>query len=301
MRALQNIFWPFVALSALGAFIDFYIGPEGRKEATARLHRRWQSLDDRISASTFSQLEAGYFVELFDGIFGSRLLNLHRIGLCLFSVGVCFLLLTVLGYIYHSVGFYNRYVDWTSASQMLTWAYCALSYVITALSLGLSLSLTRLVSVGVARIATGSRLGILPFVVLLGVHFVLLIYWTPLASSTRFFLSNLQLPPMSMIRMVLAHPHLTLPPMTAPPKFESVPPWTDQFVGFFANAFRIVIAFAFLLALTFRKWLRKYSSRLMTRLKEEDPPKPYTRIFGALGAIAGALTAIGAHFSGSTH
>ena len=81
MHALQDIVSPLVALGAIGPFIDFYIGKNGRKEATEKLCRIWSELYKCIQLSVFAKLEATYVIDLFDWAFGASLLSGRRLSM----------------------------------------------------------------------------------------------------------------------------------------------------------------------------------------------------------------------------
>ena len=301
MHSLESIVTPLITLGAIGVFIDFYIGKTGRKEATDKFCKIWSKSYDRVKFSTFARLEARYVIELFDWAFGSRLLSWHRLSRCLCTVTICFLGFFVEGYAHHPAGFVNHYIDWRSGSPMETWVYCAISIGVTIVSLAFSLSLVRCVSIWITRVSNRPLPQLMAFIALLGVHVMLLIYWTPLSGGIRFFASNLSVPNIRMASMILRGAHFALPNVAPPPLLESVPEWTDGFVAFGSNALRIIIAFGFLLAFIFREWINRYVDRLMARLQEDDPPQPYTRVLGFLGAVASGLKAVASLFSGNSH
>jgi hypothetical protein len=59
--------------------------------------------------------------------------------------------------------------------------YCAISLAVTTVTFALSLSLIKALSACVIKLASRWELGPLPDIALLGVHVILLIYWTPLS------------------------------------------------------------------------------------------------------------------------
>jgi hypothetical protein len=299
MNTLQNIVWPFLALGAIGYFIDFYIGKAGRKQTTERLVRAWREFYAELKLSNFAAKEAMYFLRLFDPVFGSRLLSSRRLLSCLGVVVTAFVLFSAAGYAAYGSGFLDRRVEWNARELAVT--YCAISVAVTTVTFALSLSLTKALSACVIKLASRWKLGPLPYIALLGVHVILLIYWTPLSGYIRFSIADHSLPSVSGLlieaRQILTGATLTLPPMSPPPKIESAAVWTDALVAFASNAVRILIALGIFVAFIFRNGISCHVDRLVKSLKEEDPPRPYTLILGAFGAIAAALNEIANRFS----
>jgi hypothetical protein len=248
----------------------------------------------------FPAKEAMFFVELSDRLFGSKLLSWRRLLCCFGIVLSCFVVFSVMGFATYGTPFLDWHVDWTLGRQ-LTWTYYPISLGVSAAFFALSLSLTRWISVRVIALANRWKLGLLPYVVLLGVHLILLMYWRPFMGYIQFSIANRQTSMdalLQMARMILVHTEFHFPPMAPPPKLESAPVWTDALVAFASNALRICIALGILSAFIFRKWISGFVDLIKRRLAEEKIPRPFAMILGALGAVAAALKEIASHFSG---
>jgi hypothetical protein len=164
MSVLDDILVPIAALGGLGAAIDFFIGNSGQKRIKSWLEDRWYRFHE-LNWHNFSEKEARFYVDFFDRFFGPYLFSSRRFIVCVSLTGFTTL-------IFSGAAFFAGY-------SIVLFGVLR-DIVVDSAILAISFSLTRWTSLLVIR-TSESRLGFLPFLVLLTFHYLMLALWRPIA------------------------------------------------------------------------------------------------------------------------
>jgi hypothetical protein len=153
---------------------------------------------------------------------------------------------------------------------------------------------------------SGRTLNVLPYLLLMGIHVLLLLYWRPVVDYLRWWLAD---------SLILYVAHGPTPVSWSYSEATSFSYLVGQllsladrprdlldavvFAGagmtYFANALRLVIAAATLLTFVFRKWIIAFASLVWRRVAEEERKGTFTLLLGGVGGIGGALTELAKH------
>lgn len=167
-----------VILGGLGAVVDFLISSAQKEKIKNWMLAKWVKFED-MKLSNFSEKEAMYFVELSDGLFGTKLFSWKRILVCVAITAGCYAVWLALAnsQIHNDVSLSD--LQWYPATLLL------LSICLDVAALAISLSLSRVISARVIKLAAARSLGILPYVALMIIHILLFLLWRPLIDLCR--------------------------------------------------------------------------------------------------------------------
>lgn len=308
-------------LAAIGGLLDLAMYKAEKDRLKARLEDWWLRFTD-VKWSNFGRREAELAVCILDRWAGPLLWSWKRWRFAA-RVSLAVALLTgiwvTLRALWSGVDLdFTRGMD--SAASLLALILFVSSIFV---AFALSLSVTRYVAVLVARVATTPIRSVLSFAVLLGVHILLLVYWSVivyglqaalvlvlmyaltragLADFSFFFGSDLAQAIVSLFTSLFwpeaDREGLKLVPATWSSLFSLSHPgrgvgniWVFAFkvaMDLVANGLRIVFALAFLSSFVFRPLIQEPIGRLWYGMMASDKPM-FTVLFGAIGAIVGAL------------
>ncbi len=301
---VTNLMWPIVLLGGLGVFIDFVLGAAGQRRVKERMTEWWVIFDD-TDWQSFSGVEAQFFIGLSDRLFGQRLLSRRRFRSCAIVLVACY----SLSLIHELVGFVRPFES-DSLRDILTSALTILIDVaMDIMTLAMSLSLTRAISVIAVKAANKTKLGPLVFSCVILFHTALAIIWRPLIEISAGFIKN-----WPYLHSVGVSTYAIFKTGITNVNFFPVADWIiwsssnsirtlldsaaqggGGFVSLFANCMRLFISMFVLIAVVFGRWLRPMLSLIWRRLIE-DQKGIFTLVLGALGALAGILREVASHF-----
>jgi hypothetical protein len=180
-----------VVLGGLGSGIDFLLSETQKNRIKDWLLIAWVKFDD-MKLSNFSEKEATYFIDLSDRLFGGRFLSWKRLLSCCVIVAGC------LSYWFQTAYSVSPSSTRDAASALFhtTSIFLQLNVPFAVVMLATSISLTRWLSLEVARHTASRRSGIWPYLVLMAVHLMLFFAWRPVIEMSRdvliLILSNVQ-------------------------------------------------------------------------------------------------------------
>jgi hypothetical protein len=167
-KTLPGWLWPIATFAGVGAFIDFLIGRGGADRVRDFLETWWIKFDD-VRWNNFGQKEAMFAIDLIDRWCGRQLWSWRR----WIFVLIFFVISIPLG---HLIALFQS--DFHAPFMFLPIDYPLVLF--SALSLGASVSLTRLIAVMVARLCGNStRRNVIVFALFLLVSCVLTLVWLP--------------------------------------------------------------------------------------------------------------------------
>jgi hypothetical protein len=168
--------------SAFGRVIDFLIGRVGQERAKGFLETWWIKFDD-VRWNNFGRKEALFAVTLLDRWFGRRFVSPRR----WLSILILFVLLIVSGQLL-AICQSQKGLRLPLVIVPTEFAIAPLS----AIGLAVSLSLTRLIAVIVARLCDdGSRRNLIIFTIFLIITYFLLALWLPVMQILSIVLTSL--------------------------------------------------------------------------------------------------------------
>jgi hypothetical protein len=323
-----SLLWLIAGCTGFGAFIDFWIGKKGQKDAKEWLEVRWYRFAD-VNARNFAVRESERCVEVLDFLVGAHFVSWRRwiatLAVLVFALLTFVLLASQNGYTYDSLQ--QALVDDSSSVTTFIQTLITLPIVFAA-----SLSFTRLICVTVVRLssrATTTIRNVFLFSAVLLLQYELLAVWGPLARSAaesvvpnflwfdfsplwrngwldwagEYLTDACQLPscvlsnawPMSRVIGLL---HGEPPYIGNGPGYESLAFWefVTAVLNIMANGVRILVALAFVCWWLLLPLVRKPLLTLWARIVESDKPI-FTLIFGGVAAIGGGIQTVLKHVS----
>lgn len=319
MEVLWSNFWSAITSlggpAIVGGAIDLGMYSTEKQRLRALLEEWWLRFS-YVSWGNFGRSEAELAVSILDRHAGSRLWSWKRWRFSIFIVLAAF----VLAFIWTLGGLW-----WAKASapslpsetlrldkllfifvqEAMTSFWLGLTIVVFALSL----SVTRVLSVTVARFAANPATGIAAFTALLAIHFVLYAYWSELIVPAIIDLGDAALKVligvsqpdrvsdcwMQVVEAIVSPPpwsHMlslrwlfwTQCDFAADPPMDILLVTFQGFVNLVANGLRIGFALVFLISYIFRPLIHQFILRLWHAALSSRVPL-FTLLFTGLGVI----------------
>jgi hypothetical protein len=297
-------------MTAIGGLIDLAMWQAEKEKLKGRLEDWWLRFTD-VKWSNFGRVEAELAIQILDRWAGPRLWSWKRWRFATVITGAVYLsvLLWTLARVAWRFEIW-KVVEW---SDLLAVPLIALTGVPWIVLFAVSLSLTRLIAAGAARLCRGVLSSIFTFALLLVIHVALLLYWALIPFVLLygpFYLIGAMFSddyPPEYITAVLQSIDpgdlwILNSPMSwgelfrwSPAEFDSSQDWGESFGGvtlssfkiamdIVANGLRILFALVFLTSFIFRPLIQAPITRLWYGVMNSG--KPFTMSFGAIGAIA---------------
>jgi hypothetical protein len=303
-----------LSVGIVGPLADFLAGAKFQTNVKDWLLTKWVAFDD-LNLAHFSEKEAAYFVRLSDGLFGARLFTWRRL---LVSVGM-----TAICIVYWYIRAGQLLSTYPPLSEMPQWELVwnakllGLATAFAVLSFALSVSANRWLSLQAIAFSHGHRTGLLPYVILVCIHVLLLLYLGEALFSVRVFAAacvaewtNRYPEPLNVHRLVgqLSYSlrsfdfHPVRPGSylyfaeTSHSRWWARPQGvivseTDNSLAYIANAVRLATSFGILITFIFKRWIARLVDLIWRRLVEHNLGI-FTLIgigFGALGSLIAAI------------
>lgn len=302
MGIADDILVPMAALGGAGAAIDFYLGTPGQKRVKAWLADKWYRFHD-VNWHNFAEKEAQAYIDFVDRVFGASLLSWRRL-----ISSVVLVLFVTAALAIHLYFFRGLTAKWTTIAQPMLARYFFASSAIDCCAFALSISFARWISLVVVRLNRRVP-GILPFLLLLLLHYVLLVLWRPIIDIFVWIpkvwsldLDWSDLLPSAIRDLAVAFAHLAVTPKEIAVEYYYALPRIDG--GFYfgidlvmvrawimsliANGLRLLFALVLLSSFVVRAWVGPAFSTTWARLVESDKPI-FTIAFSAVAAVATTL------------
>lgn len=309
MRDLAGWLWTVGIFAAVGKATDFLIGCVGQERARGFLETWWIKFDD-VRWNNFGQKEALFSVYLIDVWFGRQFFSWRR---------------WILIYAFFSVSIVCGHILAISQSTrglslpLIIAPPAFVTVPLSAVGLAVSLSLTRLIAVTVARLCTDGKLrNFIIFTIFFGITYFLLAIWVPVFHLFSILvidriistilvthsLNDAMINARSFLRMTIMHPEFYLvSPQSIAQEFlyganlASVPAtfreqtlpflavyFTQVVAGYVAYLVRLIMAIVFVGSFIVKPILMKPMSLIWRRLVESEKPI-FTFILGSIAAL----------------
>jgi hypothetical protein len=296
-------------ITGIGVLIDLALYKSEKAKFKAKLEDWWLRFNE-VKWSNFGRKEADLAVQILDRWAGPRLWSWKR---WRFTRQLAFYVLMLVSlWILFRTFWFGNLAFWDALEHTV---YATALYLPTLATLPLSISLTRFIAVGAARVSRGPVFSVVAFSVLLAVHVLLLLYWSTVVLYLEILLfyplvvvSNFSLSPVARIINELLergnkqgwHSWSDWQALFSFQPVESSLLTYDHVssvvaykvaMDFVANGPRIVFALAFLSSFMIGPQIKDLISRLWYGAMDSSKPV-FTTLFGILGAVVAAAVRV---------